>query len=107
MTTDIREVEEYDDMLARAEEDGVIGKFMAVAILEHCDDEKHAMQFLTSLIINMSVNKFICPACFSDLLADAVDKVFERTEDADGEHTMKLRFADEISKAMKEGETSH
>lgn len=106
MTIEVEDLS-VEELTERAEADAGIGRFVAEAIGAHCDSDQHAMQFLTSLLINMSVNQMICPHCMEDMFSAAVEGVFERVEDADGNHKPKMRMADEISEIIKEGETSH
>lgn len=96
-----------EEMVERAEEDAGIGRFIAEALAQHCEGEDHAMQFLTSLIINMSANHMICPVCFQSMLEDAIEGVFEKVDNTDGTHDVQMRNASQISEIIKKGETSH
>ena len=97
---------EVDELLERAGEDSTVGRFLSHALIEHCDNEEHALQFLTSLIVNMGVNKMICPVCFQAMLAAAIDEVFIVENDGD-DHEVTLAHAEEIAQATKGDKPIH
>lgn len=106
MSDDIKDTD-LEDQIERANEDGILGRFIAVAIHEHCDDERHAIQFLTSLIINMGANDMLCPDCFVKMVTGVTEEVFERVELEDGMHESRMKDASVITDVIIGEETKH
>ncbi len=72
---------------------------------DFADGPEECTMLAAQLIVNLSIQKFICPECFRKVLSEMMDEVFSVETNASGHATIELR--PEILQEIKDAGTLH
>ena len=100
------EIIEVDELLKDAEQDAIVSTFIIDGLMAHCEDEDALQRFLVAMVVNLSINRVMCPFCFTEKLADVVNEGFDKVTTPEG-HDVVFKHAKEVAAAIKGGEVSH
>ena len=101
----MNQIIEAEELLA-AEDDAVVSSFIIDGLMAHCEDEEALQRFLVSMLVTISINKLMCPFCFTERLADVIDDGFTKVVTEKG-HDVVFKHAKEVTDAIKGGSISH
>lgn len=82
-----------------------IGKFILNGLGEKSEDT--VASILLSVVVNLGINKEMCPICFTQHMTEVVGELFKEIPIGDNDHDYEFQEAEEISNIMRGDAIKH